>query len=367
MTAHRTVRQSLVGTCVAGWLALSAAGCGRGEETAESFEPIGPVVGVAEATIQTIREVVTVAGQVVPAANTDWTIYAPEPAMIAEIPKGMGDPVEAGDLLVRFDVAALTQTFTVRQVAVSDAASRADVARAEVSRLTPLFERGIIPRNDLETARAELSAAEAALALAEAYLEEARLLRDTTRITARFSGVVAEVWRVPGEFTSGGDTQPVMRVIDPERLEIQIELPTSQAIRIRESQPATVLTLVAGSFTAIVTRQPLGVLVESATSPVRLAAPELSALVLNDVVQVEMVLDERPDAIVVPAEAVLGEGAVRFVMVAEPDGIARQRAVRLGLSSGGFAQIADGIQPGELVIVEGLADVTDGAPVIISR
>jgi RND family efflux transporter MFP subunit len=345
----------------------SAIACSRAADEPESIEPIGPVVGVVEATVQTIRDVVAVAGQVVPASNTDWTIFAPEPSMIAEMPKMLGEPIAAGDVLVRFEVAALTQNYNVRQAALSDAASRADMARAEVSRLTPLFERGIIPRNDLETARAELASAEAARATAEAYLEEARLLRDATRITARFSGVVAEVWHGPGEFTSGQDTDPVMRVVDPARLEIRIDLPTSQAIRVRESQPATVLTVTAGSFTATVTRRPIGVLIESATTPVRLTAPELSALTLNDVVQVEIVLDERPDAVVVPAEALLRDGTATYLMTADPDGIARRREVRIGLTAGGLVQITEGIQPGELVIVQGLAEVADGTPIIISR
>ena len=230
------------------------------------------MVGVVEATTQPIRDAVTVAGQVVPASGTDWTIYATEPAMIAELPKGLGETVSAGDLLVRFEVGAHAQNFAVRQAALSDATARADAARAELLRLTPLFERGIVPRNDVETARAELASADAARATAEAYLEEARLLRDAGRITARFSGVVAEVWHAPGEFTSGAETDPVLRVIDPTRLEIQIDMPSAQALRVRDSHPAQVLTVTAGMFTAVVTRRPAALLMESATVPGTTAA-----------------------------------------------------------------------------------------------
>lgn len=346
---------------------LCAGACSTAEEASGPVEAAGPVVGVAEASIQAIRDVATSTGQVVPAASTDWTIYAPEPAMIADLPKTLGDPVAAGDLLVRFEVGAHAQTFAVRQATLSDATARADAARAELSRLTPLFERGIVPRNDVETARAELAAAEAARATAEAYLEEARLLRDAGRVTARFSGVVAEVWHAPGEFTSGAETDPVLRVVDPSRLEVQIELPPAQALRVRDSHPARVLTLSAGVFTAIVTRRPLGLLMESATVPVRLTAPELSTLALNDAVQVEIVLDERPDAIVVPVEAIQRDGTATYVMVADHDSIARRRPVRLGLTSGGLVEVTDGLAAGATVIISGLGDVADGQPVVISR
>jgi cobalt-zinc-cadmium efflux system membrane fusion protein len=345
---------------------LAVVAC-SGSDEQEAAAPIGPVVTVAEAVVQPIRDAVTVAGQVVPAAGTDWTIYAPETALIAELPKTQGDAVEPGELLVRFEVAAVAQALVERQAAVSEASARADAARAEFSRLTSLFERGIIPRNNLDAARAELSAAEGVQAAAEVYLEEARMLREAARITARFSGVVADVWRVAGEVVTAASTDPIMRVIDPARLEIQIEVPTGQALRIRESHPAQVLTLAAGTFTALVTRPPIGLLTDAATTPVRLAAPELSALALNDIVQVELVLDERSDALVVPAEAVQRDVASTYVMVAGPDGIARHRPVRIGLTAGGLVQIADGLQPGELVIVQGLLDAVDGMPVVVGR
>jgi RND family efflux transporter MFP subunit len=355
-------------TGVAAVLAVSLLpACSRDVEQQTASEPVGVVVGVAAASVQTIRDTVTVAGQVVPAANTDWRIFAPEPALVAELPKGIGDPVAAGELLVRFDVGSISQNFDLRQATLSDADARVATARAELSRLMPLFEQGIIPRNDLEMARAELATAEAAYKTAEAYLEEARLLRNAMRITARFSGIVAEVWHGPGEIVSAEDPEPVMRVIDPSRLEIQIELPTSQAIRVRESHPATVLTFAAGSFTALVTRRPVALLIEAATTPVRLTAPELSMLTLNDVVQVELVLEERPDVVVIPAEAVVVDGQGTFVMTAGSDGTARRREVRIGLTSGGFAEVLEGLESGELVIVEGLAEVTDGATVIVSR
>jgi membrane fusion protein (multidrug efflux system) len=54
-------------------------------------------------------------------------------------------------------------------------------------------------------------------------------------------------------------------------------------------------------------------------------------------------------------------------MTAGPDGIARRRPVRIGLTSGGLAQITEGLEPGEFVVVQGLTEVTDGTPVVIGR
>ena len=43
------------------------------------------------------------------------------------------------------------------------------------------------------------------------------------------------------------------------------------------------------------------------------------------------------------------------------------RPVRLGLSSGGSVEVTDGLSPGALVIINGLADVVDGRPVVVAR
>jgi len=357
----------LVAAALAAVVAVSVAGCAREPEIGVDRAPDAVVVGVSKATVRTLVDSVSVVGRVVPASSGDWTITAPEPALIAEMPKNVGDAVAVGDLLVRFEIPSLSQNFTQRQMAVSDAAVRTELARAEANRLGPLFEQGLVARVAIEAARQDLAAAEAAQVTAEAYLEEARLLRDAASVKARFPGIIADRWHAPGEFASGEPTDPIVRVIDPTRLELAIELPIDQALRLRDGHPATVFTLAAGMFTAVVARRPIGMLVEGATTPVRLTAPEVNGLTMNDVVQVDLMLDERRDVLAVPVEALQRDGTASFVMVADPDGIARRRPVRVGLTAGAFVQIDDGLRPGEYVIVQGLLDVSDGSPIQISR
>ena len=70
-------------------------------------------------------------------------------------------------------------------------------------------------------------------------------------------------------------------------------------------------------------------------------------------VNVDVVLEERIDAITVPVAAVLqnseGEDVVRVVL---SDGTTRQVIVRVGLSEGAFVEIESGLNGDELVLVE---------------
>ncbi|HFE54097.1 MAG TPA: hypothetical protein ENK07_11670 [Bacteroidetes bacterium] len=76
---------------------------------------------------------------------------------------------------------------------------------------------------------------------------------------------------------------------------------------------------------------------------------------------VTVVVEEHPDAVVVPRIAVLGDSVV---FVAEKN-VARERRVRVGLKNKHEVEILDGLRPGEAVIVEGNYGLTDGTPLVV--
>ncbi|ALP52262.1 hemolysin D [Candidatus Tenderia electrophaga] len=61
--------------------------------------------------------------------------------------------------------------------------------------------------------------------------------------------------------------------------------------------------------------------------------------------------DPRPDAVVVPSEAIVRSGQREQVFVARGEGKFIPRDVQLGISAGGETQILSGVEPGERVVV----------------
>src|SRR5215510_7526721 len=78
------------------------------EHTAEEVESetVVPVTTEPAAT-GNIRSTLTVTGTVTAAPGAEQVVIAPQPARIAEIQKAEGDRVNAGDVLVRFEIPAL--------------------------------------------------------------------------------------------------------------------------------------------------------------------------------------------------------------------------------------------------------------------
>jgi membrane fusion protein (multidrug efflux system) len=82
--------------------------------------------------------------------------------------------------------------------------------------------------------------------------------------------------------------------------------------------------------------------------------------------RVEVVYEQRADALLVPAAAILAEDAERAVFVVE-DGVARRRPVDLGFANGEQVEVVHGLTPRDDVIVVGQTGVRDGTPVAIER
>lgn len=352
-------------------LAMSAAGgasCGR-SAASDATAPVAPVsVSVQAARIDSIRDSLVVPGNVVPVPAADWTVYASETGRIAELPKTEGEAVKTGDLLVRFDVESFLADLASSQLAVSDATARVATARAELTRMTSLYERGVTSRNDFEATKASVASAESNLAGALTLQRAAQAIAERAVVKARFDGVVAKRWHNEGDFVNAAINDAVLRVIDPTRVQVAVQLTVGQLARILLGQTATISTGGAESLEpATVVTQPMTVDPSTSTQEVRLSFASTTALTAGMLVQVDITLDQRSNVVVLPVAAIVRADTEVFVMIAGADGRAHRRDVRVGLATKVLAEIVSGVTAGDRVIVGGLADVTDGALISIDR
>jgi RND family efflux transporter MFP subunit len=336
----------------------------------EQVETTGPLtVEVAPVTLDTIQTVITVTGTVMPSPGADWTFSAPEAGKVVELPKGEGDVVKAGDVLARFEIPSLSATLIASQSEILQANARLANAKSAATRLTGLVQRGIAAQKDLDEAIREQGEAEAAVRQAEGNHAAAELLNSRTVVRARFAGVVAQRWHNPGDTVEAVATDPVLRVIDPTRLEVEAAVPAAQLALITPGHPAKVFNPADGSEIAsrVVTRPP-AVDPSAATGDVRISIGTTQAkLTVGTPIQVEITGDTRDNVLVVPAAAVFHEGDAVFVVVAGDDGKAHHKNVKTGIVTREKIQIVSGLTAGEKVILSGAEPVPDGAAITIGK
>jgi multidrug efflux pump subunit AcrA (membrane-fusion protein) len=99
------------------------------------------------------------------------------------------------------------------------------------------------------------------------------------------------------------------------------------------------------------------------SADVRVAFNELTRHAAGTPVRVEIVAEQHPNAIAVPAIAVIHEDEDTFVMVAGSDKKAHKRKVTVGLSNPKLVEITSGLKAGEAVIVQGQQGLPDNADI----
>ena len=200
-----------------------------------------------------------------------------------------------------------------------------------------------------------------------AALQSAQANQARSVVTAPFAGVVGAVLHQPGELVSGHAADPVMRVIDPSKLQVLIQVPIAQYGRLAPGQKAIVSPMGPGTpdETTVFNKSPVEA--NAPTGDVRLAFNTTTTQPLQAPVSVEILIDQRTNAVVAPTSAVLKDASVTFVYVVGTDLICHRRDVQVGLTIGGLTQIISGLTAGERVVTSGAEGLAEGTLVAVVR
>lgn len=292
-----------------------------------------------------------------------------------------GDVVHAGDLLVELDALdaerAVAAARSQRLVALARAAqARAELAEVHVqaNRQRMLVAQGGAARAPLEDLEARAASLQAAVAAAEAearsaasQVEVARSAATQVRIVAQIDGTV--ITKEPDVGDIAYPERELMQVADMRTLVVETDVPEARLGIVRIGGPCEIV------LDAFPGRRFRGEAMEvggrvdraRATVTVRVRFVEGADQVLSDMAARvsflrEALTDDQLRAaskLVVPREALVTRGGQRVVFVFE-DGIARQRAVRLGARMEGGYELVDGLEPGARLVARPPATMADG-------
>jgi RND family efflux transporter MFP subunit len=341
---------------------LLLAACHKAAPEAVSTVEAVPVT-VAAAQSGPIRPVVAATGQVKPAAGAELLVVPPQDARIAEITKGVGDRVRRGEMLVRFQIPTLEADAATRRSDLARAQAQLVTARENATRLSGLFQRGIAARKEVEDAQRDLKQAEATVAEGQSTTAAASQLAGRAVVRAPFDGVVVGRTHQTGDLVSPGAPEPLLRVIDPARLQVEAAVPAADLGRVATGNPARVRGAGFPDEAARVIARPPAVDPATGTALVRLAFDTPTRRPVGLTAEVEIYGEEHRAAVLVPADALVQEGTASYLFVVDGKKIAHRRPVEVGVTAGGKAEILSGVKAGEPVVVRGQTALPDGATV----
>ena len=332
-----------------------------------------------------------------------YVIAAPLAGVVRRITLQPGDTVQAQQVVAEIDPAgAALLDPRARNQALADVATAESalgaarqrvaavttteaVAQGELRRLQQLREQGMATASQIDQARAQVATSGAELSTARADEQIATRRLQVARAALADEGAAGRgrvlpvrtpvagrvLRRVVESATAVTMGQPLMEIGDPALLEIEVEVLSTDAVRLAPGQKArvqrwggdgvleaTVTRVEPGGFTKV---SALGVEEQRTRVILGFVSPREQWAALGDAYRVEVafILKQEKDVLQVSGGALFRSGDGWAVYVVE-DGVARRTVVKIGARSATAAQVLDGLKADQRVIVQPDDRIKDG-------
>lgn len=290
-------------------------------------------------------------------------------AKVTNVTARPGDAVFRGQTLVAFDTDTLQSQLDQAEANARATRVQLDQARTDFERTKSLVDRGLQAVNTLDQARSLLDQLSATLTAQETLVANAQRALDRAIVTAPFDGVVSARNVEPGQVVAAGS--PLMTVVDMSSLEVEATAPVAHAPELARGQAVDLTVEGFGErvFKGKVARLSPVAIEGSRMLPVYIALDNETGELRGGMFAAgRIVLDARDDGIAVPAGALRHDGEGTYVLVVEGD-VATRRAVDVARSwdGGALLEIADGLAPGDLVVIEPLPELAPGDAVTLLK
>ena len=291
-------------------------------------------------------------------AVQEATLYAKVSGYLKTLAVDKGDAVKQGQLLAEIEVPELLADEV--QYKAETAVTRTNYERmAEARQKAPDL---VVPQT-VDDLRGQWE-------VAQAKLQRTQTLLQYTHIVAPFDGVITARFVDPGAFipaaTAGSTPQSaaILTLMDYSRVRIQVFVPEAEVPYIKNGIPVqvTLEELPGRSFSGTVTRFAHALEQATKTMLTEIEIPNPSGeLRPGAYATVRFEVERKPNALVLPVQALVVEKAGTFVFISS-DGKAKKIPVRVGFNDGVNVEVPD-LQPEQRAILVGKQTLTDGQPI----
>ncbi len=296
----------------------------------------------------------------------------------------------------------LSQLLLSRDMVVSQASStlnqtraKLDNAAANLDRANSLYTKGMISKQEMDSAKStfdvaqadyesaranelqgkmkdeEIKTARARVEQMESNLQLAGVQLGRTYITAPYSGIITELFVEEGELLSIGT--PVLEMADESTMEVDAVIDEVDVGKLRIGQDVKL------TFDAFKEKQSLGKILE--ISPYITTTKEQNRTVNIKVgittgqdgilvgmsTDVEVITGRAKDVLYLPTNAIIEKADGQFVFIAEK-GVAREKRIKTGLSNWDTSEVIEGLREGDEVITSlEIKKFTDGTKIKVAN
>ena len=340
----------------------------------KSDPPRQPKVPVSVTTVKrtSVPYVVTANGVAEPMQTV--AVEAQVNGILNRVTFSEGQPVQAGQVLFEIDsrpyVAVLDQA---RAQLVRDQAQSAN-ARRDAARYAALVKEGYVTSSQADQAEATAASATATVAADQANVSKAALDVANCTIRAPISGRSGSLLVRQGNLVKANSNPPLVVINQIQPILVRFAIPQSQLPDIQKYYRGNNALQVRATPSEGSGEPLMGTLafidnnVDSTTGTVllkaRFANPQ-ATLWPGQYTNVALQLFVDPNALTLPAPAVMTGQQGTYVYTIDSTGSAKQRPVQVSRTVDSLSVISSGLKEGEKVVVDGQSRLIPGSKVQI--
>jgi membrane fusion protein (multidrug efflux system) len=287
-----------------------------------------------------------------------------------------GSLVRKGQILFEIDPRPFQAALEQAKGELAIAEGQLYTARANLQKIRPLAAANAVSKKDLDDAIGREASSRAAVQAGKAAVQKTQIDLSFTRITSPINGIAGIAKAQLGELVgkAGGPELTTVSTVNP--IKVYVPISEQEYLRFRrdeskkssqEDQDNLEMVLADGSVfphkgrLSFADRQ-----VDTGTGTIKIATlfPNPGNLLRpGQFAKVRALIDTQKGALLVPQRAVNEIQGRYQIAVVGPEDKVDLRWVKVGERTGNLWVIAEGLKPGERVIVEGLQKVKPGMTV----
>jgi len=283
-----------------------------------------------------------------------------------------GQFVHQGDLLAQIDPRPFeVQLEQATGQLAKDQAQRKD-AEVNLERYKLLFNEGVIPQQQLDTQGALVGQFDGAITSDQSQIDNAKLQLTYSRITAPISGRVGLRLVDVGNIVHATDTNGLLVITQLQPIAALFNLPQDQLPQVNAKLRSGVQLFVEAYDRDDTAKIATGKLltidnqIDPTTGTYKLKSifnNEDNALFPNQFVNIHLLVDTKHNLTIVPTAAIQRGPQGVYVYAVGGDNTVKIRTVMIAQTTGNSIGLSNGLNPGDVVVIDGQDKLQDGSKV----
>ena len=339
------------------------------QETQRGIPVPAVITGTATRMDLTRSEYLT--GDILPVQQA--TIYARVNGNLQKIFVDIGSYVREDQIIALIDTTIYAQNLKQAKANLAQAEATYKNNKVSFERNKTLFDQNLIAKQDLDNSRTTMESSLAQKDAAAANYQNAVTQLSYCKVTAPFSGVITKRLLDAGTYIStGGATvnSTIFVIMSTDKLKTLLNIPERDVPLLNSILDIEVKAdaLPGQTFKAKLTKVSDAVDLSTRTMTVELLIENpTKSLKPGMFATFKLVLEKRPNSLVLQSQVVLNDDNGDYVFVMQPDTTVTKRAIKKGIVDNNNVEILSGLTDADKVVTSGQTLIKDKMKVKISK